>query len=114
MTNTNTVRFGVIGAGAIAQRGILPHLSQPDLQDRVRLQAVCDPVPGRAQAAAGRFGVTHAFTTLEQVLADRDVDAVSICSPIGLHYEQGMLALEAGKHIHFNKSMTTTVAEASA
>lgn len=114
MTNTNTVRFGVIGAGAIAQRGILPHLSQPDIQNRVRLQAVCDPVPGRAQAAAGRFGVTHAFTTLEQVLADRDVDAVSICSPIGLHYAQGMLALEAGKHIHFNKSMTTTVAEASA
>jgi predicted dehydrogenase len=42
------------------------------------------------------------------------VDAVSICSPIGLHYEQGMRALEAGKHIHFNKTMATTLTECNA
>jgi predicted dehydrogenase len=34
-------------------------------------------------------------------------------SPIGLHYEQGRQALVAGKHVHFNKTMTTTLAEAS-
>ena len=116
MTSTHTphvIRMGVVGAGAIAQRGILPHLSQPDVQDRVRLQAVCDPVPGRAEAAAHKYGVTHAFTTYEELLAHGDVDAVSICSPIGLHYEQGKQALAAGKHIHFNKTMTTTVAEAT-
>ena len=39
----SVVRLGVVGAGAIAQRGILPHLSQPDVQDRIILQAVCDP-----------------------------------------------------------------------
>jgi len=108
----NLIRLGVIGAGAIAQRGILPHLSQPDVQDRVRLQAVCDPVAGRADAAAAKFGVARAFLSLEDLLAHGDVDAVSIASPIGLHYQQGKLALEAGKHIHFNKTMTTTVAEA--
>ena len=113
MTLAKPLRFGVAGAGAIAQRGILPHLSQSDVQDRVRLQAVCDPAPGRAQAAADRFSVARAFVTFEQLLKDGDVDVVSICSPIGLHFEQGKLALEAGKHIHFNKTMTTTVAEAS-
>lgn len=113
MSKPDVVRFGVVGAGAIAQRGILPHLSQADVQDRVRLQAVCDPVAGRAEAAAARFGVARAFVTFEDLLADGDVDAISICSPIGLHYAQGKLALEAGKHIHFNKTMTTTVAEAS-
>lgn len=113
MTNPNIVRFGVVGAGAIAQRGILPHLSQLDVQDRVQLQAVCDPVAGRAEAAAAKFGVNRAFLTYEELLAKGDVDAVSICSPIGLHYAQGKQALEAGKHIHFNKSMTTTVAEAT-
>lgn len=112
-STTNVIRMGVVGAGAIAQRGILPHLSLPDVHDRVRLQAVCDPVPGRAEAAAQKFGVTHAFTTYEDLLARGDVDAVSICSPIGLHYAQGRQALEAGKHIHFNKTMTTTVTEAS-
>jgi len=44
----DVVRMGVVGAGSIAIRGILPHLSQDDVQDRVRLAAVCDPVPGRA------------------------------------------------------------------
>lgn len=107
------VRMGVVGAGTIAQRGIMPHLSQDDVQDRVRLQAVCDPVPGRAQAAAGTFGMPHAFIEYEHLLANGDVDAVTICSPIGLHFEQGKMALEAGKHIHFNKTMTTTVAEAT-
>ena len=34
------VRMGVVGTGAIALRGILPHLSQADVQNRVRLQAV--------------------------------------------------------------------------
>src|SRR5579885_3115092 len=107
------VRLGVVGAGSIAVRGILPHLSQDDVQDRVRLAAVCDPVPGRAEAAAAKFGVERAFTELEDLLAHGEVDAVSIASPIGLHYQQGLAALRAGKHIHFNKTMSTTVAEAT-
>lgn len=107
------VRIGVVGAGVIAIRGILPHLSQADVQDRVRLQAVVDPVPGRAEAAAQRFGVTRAYTDYAELLADPEVHAVTIASPIGLHAEQGRQALDAGKHIHFNKTMTTTVAEAN-
>ncbi|HET7770620.1 MAG TPA: Gfo/Idh/MocA family oxidoreductase [Chloroflexota bacterium] len=106
------VRLGVVGAGSIAVRGILPHLALTDVQDRVVLQAVCDPVPGRAEAAAERFGVKHAFAEYEALLEKGEVDAVSIASPIGLHYQQGKQALEAGKHVHFNKTMTTTVDEA--
>jgi len=107
-----TVGMGVIGAGAIAQRGALQHLSEADVQDRVRLAAVCDPVEGRAEGAAGKFGVAKAYRTMDEVLADPDVDAVTLCTPIGLHHRQGLAAIEAGKHIHFNKTMTTTVAEA--
>ena len=110
---TKPVRMGIIGAGTIAQRGLLPHLSQADVQDRVNLQAIVDVVPGRAQAAADKFGIPKAFTDYDDLLANGEVDAVSIASPIGLHYEQGKKALEAGKHIHFNKTMTTTAAEAT-
>ncbi len=109
----DVVRIGVVGAGSISVRGILPHLSQADVQDRVVLSAICDPVPGRAAAAAEKFGATHAFTDYDDLLAKGEVDAVTIASPIGLHYEQGMKALRAGKHIHFNKTMTTAVAEAT-
>jgi len=107
------VRIGVVGAGSIALRGILPHLTQTDVRDRVRVQAVCDPVPGRAQAAAERFGIPHAFDRFEDLLARGEVDAVTLASPIGLHFQQGRAALAAGKHVHFNKTMTTTVAEAT-
>lgn len=104
--------MGVVGAGAIGVRGALSHLSQADVQDRVYLAAVCDPAPGRAEAAAKKFGVPAHYVSYEDLLGDPHVDMVTLCSPIGLHYEQGLKAVEAGKHVHFNKTMTTTVAEA--
>ena len=112
MASNDRVRIGVIGVGSISVRGILPHLTQDDVQDRLQVTAVCDPVPGRAQAASEKFNVPHAYQTYEALLADGHVDAVSIASPIGLHYEQGKLAIEHGLHAHFNKTMTTTVDEA--
>ena len=105
------IGMGVVGAGAIGLRCALPHLSLPDVQDRVRLAAVCDPAPGRAQAAAEKFGVPRWYLTLEELLADPAVDAVTIGSPIGIHYEQGLAAINAGKHVHFNKTMATAVHE---
>ena len=108
----NIIGMGVVGAGAIGIRGALMHLSLPDAQDRVRLAAVCDPVPGRAAAAAEKYGVAAHYLTYEELLDDPNVDAVTICSPIDLHYKQGLMAIEKGKHIHFNKTMTTQVAEA--
>jgi len=104
--------MGVVGSGAIAMRAALMHLSQPDVQDRVRLVAVCDPVPGRAAAAAAKYGVPKAYLTYEELLTDPEVEAVTLCTPIGLHFAQGMQAIAAGKHVHFNKTMTTTRLEA--
>ena len=106
------VGIGVVGAGSIGIRAALMHLSLPDVQDRVRLAAVCDPVPGRAEAAALKYGVAKSYRTYEELLADPNVDAATLCSPIGLHYEQGLAAVEMGKHVHFNKTMTTKVDEA--
>ena len=104
--------LGVVGAGSISIRGLLPHLTQEDVQDRVKVVAVCDNVPGRAAAAAETFGVPYGYDDYAALLSDPAVDAVTIATPIGLHYEQGMQAVRAGKHIHFNKTMTTTVDEA--
>jgi predicted dehydrogenase len=109
---SKVVGMGVVGAGSIGIRGALEHLSLPDVQDRVKLAAICDPVPGRAKAAAEKYGVAAWYESYEELLADPNVDAVTICTPIGLHYEQGLKAIEAGKHIHFNKTMTTVVSEA--
>lgn len=105
------LRLGVIGVGALALR-LLPHLCAEDVGDRVRVVALCDPVVERAEAAAARFGVPDWFGDVEAMLAGGEIDAVSVASPIGLHYEHCRAALEAGKHVHVNKTMTTTVREA--
>jgi predicted dehydrogenase len=106
--------IGVAGAGSIGIRGALQHLCLDDVQDKCWLAAVCDPVPGRAAAAAEKYGVARAYESYEDLLADETVDVVTLGSPIGLHFEQGLAAVKAGKHVHFNKTMTTTCAEATA
>jgi predicted dehydrogenase len=105
------LRIGVIGVGALALRGILPHLSHDDVKDRVAVAALCDPALERAEVAAAQYGVPGAFASVEQMLADADIDAVTVASPIGLHFQHCCAALEAGKHVHVNKTMTTTVSE---
>jgi predicted dehydrogenase len=102
----------VIGVGALTLRGILPHLSQDDVTDRVRVAALCDPVLERAEAAAALYGVASTFADVDRMLAEAEIDAVTVASPIGLHYEHCRAALDAGKHVHANKTMTTTVGEA--
>ena len=109
----SVIRVGVVGAGSVAQRGILPHLSQPDLADRLTLTAICDPAPGRAHAAAEKFSIPQQFTDYTDFLAHADVDLISLATPIGMHYAQGKAAILAGKHVHFNKTMTTTSAQAT-
>ena len=49
---TDIVKVGVVGAGSVAVRGILPHLTCADLHDRLAVTAGCDPGSGRAVAAA--------------------------------------------------------------
>src|SRR5947207_486122 len=109
---SDSVRIGVLGAGSIGIRGALAHLAVGDFSDRITLAAVCDSVPGRAQAAAEKYGAPQAFEDLDEMLARGDIDAVTLGTPIGLHYDQGLKCVAAGKHLHFNKTMTTTVAEA--
>ncbi len=106
------VRLGVVGAGSIGIRGVLEHFAVCDFNDRVTLAAICDNVPGRAATAAEKYGATQAFDDYGRLLAEGEIDAVTLGTPIALHYEQGLQAVEAGKHVHFNKTMTVTVAEA--
>ena len=105
------VRIGLAGCGSVSQRGLLPHLAQDDIREWCELAAVMDPEPGRAEASAEKIGAGAHFTDYADMLAS-DIDAVVIASPIGLHYAQAMQAIESGKHLHLNKTMTTTKAEA--
>lgn len=111
---TNTLNAGLVGCGSLALRGPLPHLTQPDAQKKVRLQAVVDTVAERAQQSAERFQVPHAFTTVEEMLDRVDLDLVIVLTPIPFHFANAMAAIHKGKHVYVQKAMTTTLAEADA
>src|SRR5438034_9879316 len=111
-SSAGPVRLGVVGVGALSLRAILPHLTEPDVARKVSVIALADPVIDRARDAAARFGVPSSFASLDELLERVDVDAITIASPIGLHAAHATAALAAGKHVHVNKTMTTTVAEA--
>lgn len=106
------VRMGIVGIGALTLKAILPHLTQDDIADKVTVTALVDPVIARARESAETFNVPHAFASIDEMLEADVVDAATIVSPIGLHYDHVRKCLEAGKHVHVNKTMTTTVAEA--
>ena len=107
----NIVGVGVVGAGAIGVRSALEHFKLPDVAEKARIVAICDPVPGRAKLAAEKYNVPAWYLTYEELLNDKNVDMVTLGTPISLHYDQVIAALNAGKHIHCNKTVTTTVAE---
>lgn len=62
------VKIGVVGVGTVSLRGVIPHLVQEDMKDRVIVTALCDPVEARARAAADRFGIPAVFSDYEEML----------------------------------------------
>ena len=107
------VKIAQVGCGSVAQRGTLAHLSLGDVKEKVRLVATMDVVAERAKVCMRKFGAEEWYQDYDRMLAEADIDAVTIASPIGLHYEQVMKAIATGKHVHCNKTVTTTAKEAT-
>ena len=107
------LKAALVGCGSVSQRGILPHITQPDAQDRVILEAVVDAVVERAAATANRFNVPRHFTSVEAMLSGAEVDVVLIATPIPAHFANAMAAIQAGKHVYVQKTMTSTLSEAN-
>ena len=99
--------IGIIGCGKIAQvRHIPEYADNPDAQ----LTAFYDLNAARAQELAERYG-GKAYDSVEALLADPNVDAVSVCSANASHAQIAVAALEAGKHVLCEKPMATTLAD---
>ena len=91
---------GLIGPGWVANEHIRAFNNNP----HTRMVAVCSRDLGRAQGAIDEFDLdAKPYTDYEQMLADSNVDIVSICTPNFAHAEQGALAAEANKHLVIEK-----------
>lgn len=105
MTN---VRWGLIGCGDIAQKRVAPALR--DLPN-VEFIAVNRARVELAEAFAHQFGARKWYADWRDLLADPDIEAVYIATPVHLHAEQTIAAAEAGKHVLCEKPMALNVNE---
>src|SRR5262245_41699047 len=108
------LRAGLVGCGSLSQRGVLPHLSQPDAQSQLHLAAVVDNIGERARQTAERYRGPDWYDDIDAMLAGTALDLVLVITPIAQHYQHAMKAIAAGKHVYVQKAMTVTLAEADA
>lgn len=98
----------VFGAGRIGRI----HASNLAALPGVQLQAICDPSAEAASDLAQSLGAK--VSTMEAVLADKQIDAIAICSPTTTHSDLITRAAAAGKHIFCEKPVDLSVPRAQA
>jgi predicted dehydrogenase len=72
----------------------------------------CDPSESALERVAGRFPEARLTGDLDEVLADPDLDAVALATPVPTHAESAVRVLEAGKHCFVEKPLAQSVADA--
>ena len=101
-----SLKWGLIGCGDIAQKRVAPALR--DLPS-CHLQAVARSQSDLADSFANKFGARESYRTCKELLADKEIEAVYIATPVHLHAAQTIAAAEAGKHVLCEKPMAMNV-----
>jgi len=102
------VNVGVIGVGSRAQHMMQMLLRVPG----VRITALCDVHPPRLdEGRKVTRQATPGYSDYRRMLEDKNVDAVMVSTPVGLHAEHVIASLEAGRAVYGEKSMGRTLAD---
>ncbi len=104
------IGVAVVGGGAIAQRR---HLPEYEANPNAQIVGIYERNPERAAELCERYSC-KAYDSVDALLADKAVDAVSVCSPNVTHAETSIKALQAGKHVLCEKPMALTLEETRA
>jgi 2-hydroxy-4-carboxymuconate semialdehyde hemiacetal dehydrogenase len=102
---TKPVRIALVGAGAFGTK----HLDALSAIDEAVVGSVVSRPIEQAKEVASRYGVSRVDAELTDVLARDDIDAVILATPTGLHAEQAVAALRAGKHVQVEISVSPEV-----
>ena len=106
----NKIKYGVIGLGWFGEK----HLAALAAIPQVELHALCTRNAARLGEVAAKFGATKTFTDYHAMLADPDLEAVSIVTMWDHHAAPAVAALQAGKHVFLEKPMASTLADCDA
>jgi len=104
----NPIRVAIVGCGRISDLHQVGYRGRED----ARIVAVCDTHKAQARKKAKEWGVEKVYTDFNQVLEDREVDAVELLTPHYLHCPMTVQACQAGKHVSVQKPMALSAAEA--
>ncbi|NOZ31748.1 MAG: Gfo/Idh/MocA family oxidoreductase [Alphaproteobacteria bacterium] len=100
-------RIGVIGLGWFGEI----HCEAISNIASLELAALCTRTPERLKEMGTKFGVKSLYTDYHEMLADPDIDAVSVVTMWTEHTDPTVAALKAGKHVFLEKPMAHTVAD---
>ncbi len=101
------LRYGFIGAGGIAGE----HMTHLSARKDVELVAMADPDERAMAKHAAKFGVQRSFADWREMLAQAELDAVSVCTPNRLHAECTIGALDAGCDVLCEKPLAANAKE---
>jgi predicted dehydrogenase len=104
------VRYGVIGLGWFGEKHCEALAGLPN----VELFALCTRREPRLREVAQRFGVRHIYTNYLDLLANADVDAVSVVTMWDQHAAPTLAALAVDKHVFLEKPMASTLEDCDA
>jgi predicted dehydrogenase len=102
------IKTAIVGTGFMGK----VHTENVRRLGNVEVVAVVGSSPERARQFAERFGIPVAAKNLEEVLQNKEIAAVHICTPNVDHYPMSLAAIEAGKAVLCEKPMTMNVEEA--
>jgi predicted dehydrogenase len=102
----NKLKWGVIGTGGIAS----DFAEALGSSERGRVVNVVGTSAEKAQVFAQKWNVPASAASLDQLLADKNVEAVYVASPHPSHEAQAIACIEAGKHVLCEKPMTIDAA----
>src|SRR5688500_9599270 len=103
------VRWGILGAAAIARNRVVPGMQKSEWCDVLALASRDD---GRARDCAGALGIPRAYGSYEALLDDPDIEAVYVPLPNHLHVPRSIRAAERGKHVLCEKPIALSADEA--
>lgn len=97
----------IIGCGDMGSK----HAAAWAARDDAEVRAVSSPTQARRDALAGKHGA-KSYADAYEAIADDAVQAVSICTPAGLHAEFAVAALDRGKHVLCEKPLALSLEDA--
>jgi predicted dehydrogenase len=104
----SNITIGVIGYGYWGPNIVRNFFTAADCT----VKAVADGRPERLAVLAKVFPSINGVKTAEEIINDKEIDAVVVATPVFTHFALAKKALENGKHVLIEKPMTSTVAQA--